>query len=254
MVVFRNVSCRPQIQDRMASTGTLYLIPSPLGENALGPLPEATLTVARRLRHFVLETGKVGRRHLKEMQIDTPLPSCTFFELNKRTRPDELPAFLAPALEAGEDVGLLSDAGAPGVADPGAKLVRLAHRLGVRVIPLTGPSSILLGLMASGLDGQRFRFHGYLPPKKNALAQTLRRLERESRQQRQTELFIEAPYRNEAIFTTALEILAPNTDFCVARELTTPREWVATHSIEQWRQQEPPALHKLPTLFLLLAQ
>lgn len=234
--------------------GKLYLIPTPLGEGAYGPLPEQTLEIARALRIFIVEKGKVARQYLKDFQISARLQECTYFELNKFTDPRDISGFLQPALEDGQDIGLLSDAGAPGVADPGAQVVRLAHELGIQVIPLTGPSSILLGLMAAGLDGQRFRFHGYLSPKKNQLAQDLQRLERDSRKQKQTELFIEAPYRNNSVFETALEVLSPTTDFCVACDLTTENEYVRTLSIKAWKRETAPELHKRPTLFLLLAR
>lgn len=238
----------------MPKKGKLYLIPTPLGEGAYGPLPEQTLVITRELRYFIVEKGKVARQYLKDYQISARLQECTYFELNKFTQATDIPSFLAPALENGQDIGLLSDAGAPGVADPGAVVVRLAHQMGIQVVPLTGPSSILLGLMASGMDGQRFRFHGYLSPKKNKLAQDLLRLERESRKQKQTELFIEAPYRNDAVFQTALEVLQDSTDFCVACDLTTTAEYVKTMSIQDWKKLAPPELHKRPTLFLLLAR
>lgn len=238
----------------MLQKGTLYLIPTPLGEGAYGPLPEQTLAIARELKVFIVEKGKVARQFLKDYGLTARLKECTYHELNKFTRSEDIPGFLSAALDQGQDIGLLSDAGAPGVADPGATVVRMAHEKGIRVVPLTGPSSILLGLMASGMDGQRFRFHGYLSPKKKQLAQDLQRLERDSRKQKQTELFIEAPYRNDAVFETALEVLQPTTDFCVACDLTTEQEYVKTMRIKDWQKTTAPALHKRPTLFLLLAR
>jgi 16S rRNA (cytidine1402-2'-O)-methyltransferase len=161
-----------------SSTGVLYLIPSPLGEAGPVPLTKHAVEQVLPIRHFVVETGKVARRFLKRLGI--PLQECAYYELNKRTRSEDLPLMLEPALR-GENVGLLSDAGAPGVADPGAQLVRQAHALGVRVVPLVGPSAILLSIMASGLNGQSFTFHGYLSPKRPQLAKDLKRLEAESR-------------------------------------------------------------------------
>lgn len=231
----------------------LYLVPSPLGEGALDSIPPATLTILRDIRHFVVETGKVARRFLKEAGLNHPLQECTYYELNKRTRPDELPTFLAAA-RRGEAVGLLSDAGAPGVADPGARLVRLAHAEGIPVVPLVGPSAILLSLMAAGLDGQRFTFHGYLSPKRNQLARDLRRLEADSRRHRQTQVWIEAPYRNAATVEVAAATLAPDTLFSVACDLTTDREWVRTAPAGTWDPAAGGALHKRPAMFLLLAQ
>lgn len=238
----------------MPKVGKLYLIPTPLGENAYGPIPEQTLAIARELRVFIVEKGKVARQYLKDFGLTAPLQECRYFELNKFTAAEDIPGFLQPALKEGLDIGLLSDAGAPGVADPGAVVVRLAHRLGIEVVPLSGPSSILLGLMAAGLDGQRFRFHGYLSPKRPQLARDLQQLERASRKEKQTEIFIEAPYRNDAVFETALEALAPTTDFSVACDLTLPEQYIRTHSIQDWQKETAPALHKRPTLFLLMAR
>ena len=233
--------------------GTLYLIPSTLGSGAIDTIPERTLLVTRRLQHFIVETGKVARAFLKEVALDHRLQDCTYYTLNKRTHTDELPQFLAPALDD-QDVGLLSDAGAPGVADPGARLVRLAHELGVPVVPLVGPSAILLSLMASGLNGQSFVFHGYLSPKRPQLAKDIRRLEADSRRYKQTQLWIEAPYRNAAMVEVATQTLAPTTRFSVAADLTTATEWVKTAPVAQWGGAAGEKLQKRPAMFLLLAQ
>ena len=232
--------------------GTLYLIPSTLGPGAIDTIPERTLLVTRRLRHFVVETGKVARAFLKEVELDHRLQECTYYELNKRTRVKELPHFLAPALD-GHDVGILSDAGAPGVADPGAKLVRLAHQLGIPVVPLVGPSAILLSIMAAGLQGQSFTFHGYLSPKRPQLAKDLRRLEADSRRHQQTQLWIEAPYRNQATVEVAVETLAPTTLFSIAVDLTTATEWIKTAPVGEWGADAGAELQKRPAMFLLLA-
>ena len=236
----------------MSTKGTLYLIPSPLGPGALDTLPKRTLATIRPLRHFVVETGKVARAFLKEVGLDHRLQECTYYELNKRTQADELPGFLTAA-ERGEDIGLLSDAGAPGVADPGALLVRLAQVRGVRVVPLVGPSAILLSLMASGMNGQSFTFHGYLSPKRGQLAKDLRRLEGESRKNKATQLWIEAPYRNAATVEVAREVLRPDTLFCVACDLTTETEFVRTAPAGEWAGFEAGVLQKRPAMFLLLA-
>lgn len=229
----------------------LYLIPSPLGENALHTIPEATLETIRPIRHFIVETGKVARRFLKEAGI--PLQECTYYELNKRTRPEDLPEMLEPT-ERGFDVGLLSDAGAPGVADPGAKVVLMAHQKGIRVIPLIGPSAILLSVMASGLNGQSFLFHGYLSPKRPQLAKDLRRIEAASRKDNTTQLWIEAPYRNQATVEVAIEALSPNTLFSVACDLTLDTEFIFTGRVKDWKKSVGPGLQKRPAMFLLLAQ
>ena len=231
--------------------GHLYLIPSPLGENALHTIPQATLDVILPIRHFVVETGKVARRFLKEVGV--PLQECAYYELNKRTDDRDLPEMLAAA-ERGENVGLMSDAGAPGVADPGAKLVLLAHRKGIRVVPLIGPSAILLSVMAAGLNGQNFTFHGYLSPKRQQLAKDLRRLEAGSRKGKTTQLWIEAPYRNQATVETALEALQPDTLFSVACDLTLPTEYIFTGRVKDWKNAVGAELQKRPAMFLLLAR
>ncbi|MEM9259334.1 MAG: SAM-dependent methyltransferase, partial [Bacteroidota bacterium] len=227
------------------------LIPSPLGENALHTIPTATIETILPLRHFVVETGKVARRFLKAAGV--PLQECTYYELNKRTEDRDLPDMLAAAAR-GCHIGLLSDAGAPGVADPGAKLVLLAHQKGIRVIPLIGPSAILLSLMAAGLNGQAFTFHGYLSPKRPQLAKDLRRLELTSRKGRATQLWIEAPYRNQATVEVALEALHPDTLFSVACDLSLPTEFVFTGRVRDWNKSIGPKLQKRPAMFLLLSR
>ena len=231
----------------------LYLIPSTLGEGAIGTLPPTTLAVVRDIRHFIVETGKVARRFLKEVELHHRLQECTYYELNKFTEPRELPGFLAAA-ERGEATGLLSDAGAPGVADPGAKIVRLAHEMGIRVVPLVGPSAILLSIMAAGLNGQSFTFHGYLSPKRGPLIKDLRRLEAESRRTGATQLWIEAPYRNRATVEAVTEALHPATLFSVACDLTTETEWVRTAPVGEWAAEVGEVLQKRPAMFLLLAR
>ena len=231
-------------------TGKLYLLPSPLGEGALHTLPESTLAIARPVRHFVVETGKVGRAFLKAAGL--PLQDCTYYDLNKRTRPEDLHRMLGAA-RSGQDVCLLSDAGAPGVADPGAKLVLLAHREGIRVVPLVGPSAILLSIMAAGLNGQAFTFHGYLSPKRPQLAKDLKRLEGESRKRKATQLWIEAPYRNQATVEVALAALAPETLFSVSCDLTLDTEYIFTGRVRDWEASVGAGLQKRPAMFLLLA-
>ena len=233
------------------ATGTLYLIPSSLGPGGLVTLPPATREVIDGLRHFVLETGKVGRAFLKEAGVK--LQACTYYELNKRTEQRDLDEML-DATRAGEDVGLLSDAGAPGVADPGSKLVRQAHARGIRVVPLVGPSAILLSIMAAGMNGQAFTFNGYLSPKRQQLAKDLRRLEAASRQGKggTTQLWIEAPYRNQATVEVALQTLTPDTLFCVACDLTTETEYIRTAKVKNWDKAIGAEIQKRPAMFLLL--
>ncbi len=233
----------------MEKSGKLFLLPTPLGAGAERTVPGVSSQAIVHVRTFVVETGKVGRAYLKTLGIN--LQSCTYHELNKRTEAQDIEAMLAPVLN-GEDACLLSDAGAPGVADPGARLVLLAHRRGVRVIPLVGPSAILLSLMAAGLNGQSFTFHGYLSPKRQGLAKDLRRLEAESQKRKATQLWIEAPYRNQATVEVALATLQPDTLFSVACDLTLDSEYIFTGSVSEWEGSVAEKLQKRPAMFLLL--
>jgi 16S rRNA (cytidine1402-2'-O)-methyltransferase len=247
----------------MTQAGTLYLIPNTLGEGddaALRQvLPDPVRAVAQRLRYIVGENAKATRAFLKRVGTEVPIQDIHITELNVRTQatPSDavLDAMLAP-LRDGHDGGLVSDAGCPAVADPGALLVRRAHALGIRVVPLVGPSSILLALMASGLDGQRFAFHGYLPTDATERAQRLRELEKQSRAQHQTQLFIETPYRNAAMLDALLAACAPQTHLCFAADLTLPSEQIVTLTLAQWRAlpaAQRPDMGKRPAIFLMLA-
>lgn len=234
-------------------TGTLYLIPVPLGPTApQESLPANVLAIVRPLTYFVVEQAKTARAFLKAAGTDTPLQELQLEELNEHTKEAELDRLLAP-LRAGHDVGLLSEAGCPAVADPGANLVALAQKENIRVVPLIGPSSLLLALMASGLNGQRFAFQGYLPAKEIERTKALRDLESESRKRQQTQLFIETPYRNQALFSSILQTCQPATRLTVATDLTLNSESVLTRSIAQWKKQTPPDMERRPTVFLLLA-
>ena len=233
--------------------GTLYLLPCTLGDTpAEQVLPQQVIQVARTLTHFVVEQAKTARQFLSALKPDHPIQSLHFASLNEHTLAKDLDALLQPLL-AGHDVGIISEAGCPGIADPGAELVALAHRKGIRVVPLVGPSSILLALMASGLNGQCFAFQGYLPIEDAARKQTLQMLEAESAKRKQTQLFIETPYRNEKMLHALLTHCRPQTRLCVAVDLTLPSEQIITRSIAQWKNQALPTLNKRPCLFLLLA-
>ncbi|MCK6412053.1 MAG: SAM-dependent methyltransferase [Azonexus sp.] len=237
--------------------GTLYLIPVPLGPSPVADnLPPPVLTTIRPLGHFVVEQAKTARAFLKAVGTDLPLQQLQLSELNEHTRADALKELLIPLL-AGHDVGLLSEAGCPAVADPGANLVALAQQHGIRVVPLIGPSSLLLALMASGLNGQCFAFHGYLPAKEPERTKALRDLESESRKRRMTQLFIETPYRNRVLFDSLLATCQPETRLCLATDLTLGSEKILTRKIGEWRQQikkeTPPEIERRPTVFLLLA-
>ena len=234
-----------------AEAGKLYLLPNLLG--AVEPasvLPARTLAVARRLRHFVVETPKAARAFVKSLPSEHALQDIAIAELNEHTPARDVAALLAPVL-AGEDVALLSDAGCPGVADPGAPLVAAAHRAGVTVVPLVGPSALLLALMASGMNGQNFVFHGYLPVRAEARAAALRALDAAAAGSRATQLFIETPYRNEAIAAAVLAVCRPRTLFCVAVDLTLPSEQIVRRTVEEWRTAPTLRLSGRPAMFLL---
>jgi 16S rRNA (cytidine1402-2'-O)-methyltransferase len=216
---------------------TLYLIPVPLGPVSPDTcLPPDTLAVARRLDHFVVERAKTARAHLKAMGHPQPLQALQIEELNEHTPAAVIPALLAP-LKAGHDVGLLSEAGCPAVADPGAALVLAAHRENIPVVPLIGPSSILLALMASGLGGQRFAFHGYLPAKEPERGHKIRELEKAARRDHATQLFIEPPYRSVALLDALATALAPDTLISVGADLSLPGQLIRTRSAKAWRGQ-----------------
>ncbi len=230
--------------------GKLYLIPTPLGEEVLHTIPEYVKDIIGNIDFFIVEKAKTARRFIKKSGTSKPIPELTFYELNKRTVKSEIFDFLKP-LEEGKDMGMMSEAGSPGVADPGAIVVRLAHRLDIEVVPLVGPTSILMALMASGMNGQHFAFVGYLSPKRNELAKGLRKLEQQTRRNNQTQIFIETPYRNKNVIETALHVLAPETYFCVAADISLPTEFIKTKKIKDWRKTKLPDLHKRPAIFLI---
>jgi 16S rRNA (cytidine1402-2'-O)-methyltransferase len=233
--------------------GSLYLLPNTLGDIAPeAVIPAGVLDRARSLDYIIAEDPKAARAFLKRIAPTRPLQSIRVERLDHNTKASDIPAFLEPLL-TGSDAGLLSEAGIPAVADPGASLVRLAHEKGVRVAPLSGPSSILLALSASGLDGQRFAFHGYLPIADTELVSTLKECERQSRRLRQTQIFIETPYRNDRTLAKMLRALAPATLVCVASDLTLESEAVKTRPVAAWLK-ETPRLKGRPTVFLLLAE
>ena len=243
-------------------TGTLYLIPNTLGptEALDSVIPPQVLATCARLDYFVAENAKTARAFLKQVATTHPLARALqqveIAELNVNTPAQALAALLQPLVD-GRDAGLLSEAGVPAVADPGANLVRLAHQHGVQVRPLVGPSSLLLAVMASGLNGQSFAFNGYLPTDAAPRAARIRELETRSRKERQTQLFIETPYRNAAMLDALASGCQPGTLVCVATDLTLPTESVRTQSAAAWKKElaagRAPDFHKKPTVFLLLA-
>jgi 16S rRNA (cytidine1402-2'-O)-methyltransferase len=233
--------------------GSLYLLPSALGDVAWQTyLPQETHATACRLSHFIVENAKTARAELKRLGHPSPLRELSIEELPEKPSGSDLERRLAPLI-SGPDVGVMSEAGCPGVADPGALVVRRAHVKGISVKPLVGPSSLLLALMASGLDGQRFAFHGYLPQREPERSRRIGELEQDSRRHHQTQLFIETPYRNAALFQAVLAACRGGTLLCLASDLTQSSETIVTKTVADWRRTPPPMLERRPTIFLLLS-
>ena len=230
--------------------GNLYLIPATLGgENVQDVIPELVIRIINQTRFYIVENVRTARRFLSKAGIETSIDSLTFFELNKHTKPEEYKEYLKPALE-GNHIGIISEAGVPAVADPGAVMVQLAHSKNIRVVPLTGPSSIILALMASGMNGQSFAFNGYLPIKKPERIKAIRFFEKRSQQENQAQLFIETPYRNMALLEDMLVACDDNTRLCIAADLTLESEYIHTLSVKEWKKRKP-ALHKRPAIFII---
>jgi 16S rRNA (cytidine1402-2'-O)-methyltransferase len=210
------------------------------------------VNITQRLDNFVVESEKSARHFLSTIKTIRPVRELNLNLLNEHTEQKDVNALLAPLL-AGKDVGLMSDAGCPGVADPGAKLVELAHQKGIRVIPFVGPSSILLSLMASGFNGQQFTFLGYLPVDKTQRNQKLKEIEKRSLTNKETQIFIETPYRNQHMLEAIMSVCQPNTKLCIACDVSLTTELISSKTIASWRKSPLPDLHKRPTIFLLLA-
>jgi 16S rRNA (cytidine1402-2'-O)-methyltransferase len=233
------------------SIGKLYIIPNVVSENQVDTIPLQVLTAIKTTSLFLVENVRTARRYISSLNLGVTIEDLEFFLLDKKTPDEEISRLMQPLL-AGENVGILSESGCPGIADPGAKAVEWAHKKGVRVIPLVGPSSLLLALMGSGFNGQKFCFHGYLPIDKKPLEAEIRRLTTESNRFNQTQIFIETPYRNNQLLKTILSVCDNSTQLCVARDLTGEQEFIETHSIGHWKSQEID-LHKVPTVFLIYA-
>ena len=233
--------------------GTLYMVPVTLGDDNLSyVIPADVIKLIQSLEYFVVENEKSARRFLGSVKTNKPVRELNFQLLNEHSTEKDLPALIAPLL-AGHDVGMLSEAGCPGVADPGARLTALAHRKGIKVAPLVGPSSILLSLMASGFNGQQFTFLGYLPSDKAARINKLKDIEKQSQRLNETQIFIETPYRNQHMLEDILASCGANTKLCIARNVSLETEFVVSKTIAEWKKSELPDLHKQPTVFLLLA-
>ncbi len=230
----------------------LYLIPCTLGDTPVEQvLPSYNHDVIMGIRHFIVEEIRTARRFLRKVDREFPIDDSTFYEMGKHANADQFAQYLKP-LQEGHPVGVISEAGCPAVADPGADVVAIAQHKGLRVIPLVGPSSMILAVMASGLNGQSFAFNGYLPIDPADRAKRLKMLETRAEKEKQTQLFIETPYRNKKMFDTLVSTLRPSTRMCVAAGITTPDEWIHTHTIGEWKRLTLPDLSKVPAIFLIL--
>jgi len=228
----------------------LYLVPNILSENDWqNVLPAQVAVVLTNTKHFIVENIRTTRRFMKQVNHEINIDDCTFYELNKYTNLSEIPSYLKP-IENGFDVAVVSEAGCPGVADPGAEVVKIAHQKGITVVPLVGPSSILLALMASGLNGQNFAFNGYLPVRPNERTKAIAALEKKARNEQQTQIFIETPYRNNQLIEDVLKTCSGNTLFCIASNITADNEFIQTKTIQAWKNKTPD-LHKIPAIFLI---
>lgn len=230
--------------------GKLFLIPTTLGDSA--PLEVLPISIKRAIEdidHYIVENEKTARRFIKKISPRKPQPSLHIEILNKYTETENLPSFLNPCLE-GHDVGVISEAGCPGIADPGADIVKVAHEKNIQVVPLVGPSSIFLALMASGMNGQNFAFNGYLPIDASERKKAIKNLEKSSVTFNQSQLFIETPYRNDKLLADLLKILSDRTLLCIASDITLPDEYIRTKTVMAWKKGLPE-LHKRPTIFIV---
>lgn len=241
---------RIRMNKETITPGKLYLIPVPLAEDALHTLPEAVKQLSCRLKHYFAENIRTTRRYLKSIDKSIVIDEILFSEINNQQQPDK--ALLRQWLQGGHDVGVMSEAGCPGMADPGSELAAVAHEIGADVVPLTGPSSLLLALMASGFNGQGFRFAGYLPVKEPMRGKAIKELEALSRERNETQIFIETPYRNNQMMQDIVRHCRHTTKVCVAADITGATELIKTLTVGAW-SKAMPELHKRPTIFLVHA-
>jgi 16S rRNA (cytidine1402-2'-O)-methyltransferase len=235
------------------NTGTLFIIPNTLGKTPENnTIPEYVLNIIRKLDVFMVENVQSAARYLQWVGNTVPEYEIDFLLLNKETSRQEAATFLKPLVK-GKDAGLLSEAGCPAVADPGAELINMAHGRGIEVRPLVGPSSILLALMGSGFNGQSFCFHGYLPRDENKRKRYIQQIEAESKKKNSTQIFMETPYRNDALVESILQLCRANTKFCAATNLTLPDESITSQPLSRWKERSIPSFNKKPTIFLLYA-
>lgn len=230
--------------------GTLYLIPIPIAEEALSSLSADVSTHTEKLRYYFVENVRTARRFLRSVHATLVIDDITFSEIDKHSGPDI--NTLKKWLKEGKNIGILSESGCPGIADPGADLAAVAQNMGATVIPVTGPNSLILALMASGLNGQSFCFNGYLPVKDPARSQEIKAMENASRKKNQTQLFIETPYRNDVLLADLMKNCDNNTRICIAKNITGADSYVKTKIAADWKK-EIPVIGKVPTVFLLLA-
>jgi 16S rRNA (cytidine1402-2'-O)-methyltransferase len=236
--------------DILNKNGKIYIIPTTIGDVCIGDsIPQRTVEVTHNIRHFIVEDTRTARRYLSKLKMPVKIDELVFLELNEHTKPEEISGLLAPALN-GNDVGIISDAGVPCVADPGAAVIAYAHSKNIQIVPLVGPSSILLALMAAGMNGQNFAFAGYLPVKEQERNQRIQFLERRSKQENQTQIFIEAPYRNLQLFKSFTSVCNSSTMLCIAANITLADEFIKTLSITDWKKQQPE-INKKPCIFIL---
>lgn len=235
----------------MQKYGKIYMLPCPISEgNPYDVLPEGNRGVMAAIDYFIVENVRTARRFLSAAKIGRPIEELEFAECSEHTTEMEIAPLLKPVLE-GRDCGIISEAGLPGVADPGADVVAAAQRMGIEVVPLVGPSSILMALMASGQNGQSFAFNGYLPIKPAERAKAVKNFERRAIVEGQSQIFIEAPYRNDKLFGDMLSLLAPTTRLTVAVDITSPSQLIRTLSVAEWRKAPKPEMHKRPTIFII---
>jgi 16S rRNA (cytidine1402-2'-O)-methyltransferase len=236
----------------MKNTGTLYLIPTSLSKKPLiEELKESDLNIVRTLSHFIVETPKIARSYFKGLGV--VIQNLDMRILDEHTKPNDIPFLIEPLVQ-GFSMGLMTDAGCPGVGDPGSLVVRECHKLGIKIVPLVGPSSIILSLMASGLNGQRFRFLGYLPKNPESRRKIIKRIEIESIRNNESEIFIEAPYRNRRLFDDLINVCNANTELAVAVDLTGKNEDIRTMKISEWRMSKNINILDIPSIYILLGK
>ncbi len=236
----------------MNNKGKIYLIPTTLGESEPGSvIPANVVDIIERLQYFIVENIRTARRYIRKVSLNKNIDEITFFELNKHTDIKDVASYLNPCI-SGNSIGVISEAGNPGIADPGANIVKIAHQKKIDVIPLVGPSSILLALISSGMNGQNFAFNGYLPIKDNERIKKIQYLEKKSKSENQSQIFMETPFRNMKMLEAVLQTCRNNTLLCIATDITLQSEFIKTKTIAEWKKQKPQ-LNKRPTVFVLQA-